>query len=70
MTAPVLDRTVTVPLSRQLSDRLREAVLAGQLRSGFRLPSAPGRARCRSRLMERGWTWRGWRRAPTPDSSM
>ncbi|MDF2702150.1 MAG: GntR family transcriptional regulator [Rubrobacteraceae bacterium] len=34
-----LDRGSGVPLHRQLYDGLREAVLAGRLRSGMRLPS-------------------------------
>jgi GntR family transcriptional regulator / MocR family aminotransferase len=34
-----LDRTVTMPLHRQLYDRLRHAILSGQLRPGQVLPS-------------------------------
>ncbi|MBV9229857.1 MAG: PLP-dependent aminotransferase family protein [Chloroflexi bacterium] len=38
-TSIVLDHTSSVPLNRQLYDRLRIAILAGQLGAGTRLPS-------------------------------
>ena len=39
-----LDRTSTVPLFRQICERTRGAIVAGQLHPGERLPSARGLA--------------------------
>jgi GntR family transcriptional regulator/MocR family aminotransferase len=44
MTGVELDRRSPIPLSHQLADRLRTAILAGQLGAGFRLPSTRGLA--------------------------
>lgn len=42
--APTLDRAVSMPLSYQLYDQLRQEILGGQLRPGERLPSTRGLA--------------------------
>jgi GntR family transcriptional regulator / MocR family aminotransferase len=39
VTGLILDRSSAISLSRQLAERLREQILAGQLGPGFRLPS-------------------------------